>query len=221
MFQHTAARRRLDHCHRQTVYLARFNTQPPEGGWTTRFRSSLSRFLFQHTAARRRLDAVAAQFKAQEAVSTHSRPKAAGRRHRLPRPHQRSFNTQPPEGGWMNGKTDLVDKGGFNTQPPEGGWRWTSIRRGCWVISFNTQPPEGGWASVPPAIFSTFGFNTQPPEGGWRLKNAKSLPISTVSTHSRPKAAGRFDKRCSLSKPCFNTQPPEGGWVGRTACRGP
>ena len=24
----------------------------------------------------------------------------------------------------------------------------------------------------------------------------------------------RFDKRCSLSKPCFNTQPPEGGWEG-------
>ena len=33
-----------------------------------------------------------------------------------------SFNTQPPEGGWLDfvGRRDIVR--GFNTQPPEGGW---------------------------------------------------------------------------------------------------
>ena len=34
------------------------------------------------------------------------------------------------------------------------------------------------------------GFNTQPPEGGWAIEKAKSDQIISVSTHSRPKAAG-------------------------------
>ena len=33
-------------------------------------------------------------------VSTHSRPKAAGAVHTLYAPNSKSFNTQPPEGGW-------------------------------------------------------------------------------------------------------------------------
>ena len=76
------------------------------------------------------------------------------------------------------------------------------------------------------------GFNTQPPEGGW-LGRRNTRPCSRVSTHSRPKAAGR---KTVSSKPIsefqhtaarrrlgiktrlyippigFNTQPPEGGW---------
>ncbi len=33
-----------------------------------------------------------------------------------------SFNTQPPEGGWIffNVYIDISER--FNTQPPEGGW---------------------------------------------------------------------------------------------------
>ena len=34
-------------------------------------------------------------------VSTHSRPKAAGKVRRYPPPWVESFNTQPPEGGWL------------------------------------------------------------------------------------------------------------------------
>ena len=36
---------------------------------------------------------------------------------------------------------------------------------------------------------------------------------STVSTHSRPKAAGHLINQQRKSHYCFNTQPPEGGWV--------
>ena len=77
-FQHTAARRRLARrSGRYHAYHSCFNTQPPEGGWKTNFDAAL------------RYD-----------VSTHSRPKAAGRispgRCRL----TIGFNTQPPEGGW-------------------------------------------------------------------------------------------------------------------------
>ena len=35
----------------------------------------------------------------------------------------------------------------------------------------------------------------------------------TVSTHSRPKAAGPFPVTFGKESSCFNTQPPEGGWV--------
>ena len=56
-FQHTAARRRLVWCAQEKNHgWPSFNTQPPEGGWT----------------ARQGFDA------APTAVSTHSRPKAAG-----------------------------------------------------------------------------------------------------------------------------------------------
>ena len=55
MFQHTAARRRLAR-HRDTNGLyRRFNTQPPEGGWSKYSPSDLAATMFQHTAARRRL----------------------------------------------------------------------------------------------------------------------------------------------------------------------
>ena len=55
-FQHTAARRRLGKDGKDAQDLCGFNTQPPEGGWVV---------------ARLRL--------LEHEVSTHSRPKAAGR----------------------------------------------------------------------------------------------------------------------------------------------
>ena len=38
----------------------------------------------------------------------------------------------------------LPDSFGFNTQPPEGGWLQTYLCR-THSHRFNTQPPEGGW----------------------------------------------------------------------------
>ena len=34
-----------------------------------------------------------------------------------------SFNTQPPEGGWLPRLLQKTKSGSFNTQPPEGGWK--------------------------------------------------------------------------------------------------
>ena len=59
---------------------ARFNTQPPEGGWDRIDFGKLSDAEFQHTAARRRLVAFLPLTSLPEIVSTHSRPKAAGGR---------------------------------------------------------------------------------------------------------------------------------------------
>ena len=55
-----------------------FNTQPPEGGW------------------RKRLMTITGI-----GVSTHSRPKAAGEAAKEIEQLTDGFNTQPPEGGWL------------------------------------------------------------------------------------------------------------------------
>ena len=100
----------------------RFNTQPPEGGWS---------YIIQQIR--------------KQIVSTHSRPKAAGVDGFDSQAFRIGFNTQPPEGGWFFAlffRQLLAQR--FNTQPPEGGWS----EQGCLPImfsGFNTQPPEGGW----------------------------------------------------------------------------
>ena len=78
------------------------------------------------------------------AVSTHSRLKAAGTVLSRLCAVMQGFNTQPPEGGWTRNRR--------NRHP---------------VVCFNTQPPEGGWVGKIPAAGLPPCFNTQPPEGGW------------------------------------------------------
>ena len=143
-----------------------FNTQPPEGGWPVYEGLSNSPQKFQHTAARRRLDNFRAVRLPPKAVSTHSRPKAAGWA-TCRNPNQRRFNTQPPEGGWalilLWANWDKV-------------FQHTAARRRLVFIdeskdetkySFNTQPPEGGWMQCKCLMQEQVCFNTQPPEGGW------------------------------------------------------
>ena len=125
--------------------------------------------MFQHTAARRRLDEHSVQNELRVKVSTHSRPKAAGSPSAGTVSTMRSFNTQPPEGGWTNQVQIGLIALSFNTQPPEGGWVRPShcplSRSGC----FNTQPPEGGWYTSDDLQHVNTCFNTQPPEGGWAV----------------------------------------------------
>ena len=79
-FQHTAARRRLGWTSTEWFF----------GDW------------FQHTAARRRLARNPSKKRTAKTVSTHSRPKAAGTIRQGSKIKTKSFNTQPPEGGWLN-----------------------------------------------------------------------------------------------------------------------
>ena len=62
------------------------------------------------------------------------------------------------------------------------------------MLCFNTQPPEGGWPPISLAFFST-----------------------SVSTHSRPKAAVRYNLQICINNR-FNTQPPEGGCLRQCSC---
>ena len=149
-------------------------------------------------------------FAIREEVSTHSRPKAAGyagedlpeiekfqhtaARRRLERlsnaRYQISrFNTQPPEGGWPKNQPHSASRDCFNTQPPEGGWPVFVI---CHISSKKFQHTAARRRLAP-------------------MDFASGNDIS-VSTHSRPKAAGRGVGGYYERFRCFNTQPPEGGW---------
>ena len=81
---------------------ARFNSQPPEGGWFTKLVEFIPQRAFQLTAARRRLAMGKAKLLGLVVVSTHSRPKAAGASAFEIIRHGFCFNSQPPEGGWIN-----------------------------------------------------------------------------------------------------------------------
>ena len=144
--------------------------------------------LFQHTAARRRLATKTGNDGSAAKVSTHSRPKAAGKNNGVSHCGEPvSTHSRPKaagDAGWyhvlqFSVSTHSRPKAAgclqpdaysywpcFNTQPPEGGWgeRIISGRR---LNSFNTQPPEGGWRAVWVRTWRTQSFNTQPPEGGW------------------------------------------------------
>ena len=88
-------------------------------------------------------------------------------------PHQNSFNTQPPEGGWGSGI--LVSF--------------------CWTVSTHSRLKAAGMIILQTGVPGS-GFNTQPPEGGWVISPRKRLWPKAVSTHSRLKAAGKCLKKC-------------------------
>ena len=98
-----------------------FNTQPPEGGWSTILSGGCDEEVFQHTAARRRLALIYSFATLVFDVSTHSRPKAAAQQNLHNSQWRFSFNTQPPEGGWLMKLLAPNMRNCFNTQPPEGG----------------------------------------------------------------------------------------------------
>ena len=153
---------------------------------------------------------------AQIIVSTHSRPKAAGREvYRASLNMLVSTHSRPKAAGptaaqaviptslfqhtaarrRLGLKTPARYSGScFNTQPPEGGWCRFEPDYRCRQC-FNTQPPEGGWCRFEPDYRCRQCFNTQPPEGGWIQEEAGWRVECRVSTHSRPKAAGSLKGR--------------------------
>ena len=143
-FQHTAARRRLAlGIQLPLISLVCFNTQPPEGGWGSNTDTTGAGKVSTHSRPK------AAGFTSSirtpvVLVSTHSRPKAAGRVRVMGIVWQRvSTHSRPKAAGCRLGLFEVLPSC-FNTQPPEGGWvnpLWN--RKG--INGFNTQPPEGGW----------------------------------------------------------------------------
>ncbi|WP_210399852.1 hypothetical protein, partial [Neisseria sp. HMSC061H08] len=74
----------------------------------------------------------------------------------------------------------------------------------------NTQPPEGGWDFLKNyGNAKTVSTHSRPKAAG-NPRKIKGYAIA-VSTHSRPKAAGYIKSAVLSWLACFNTQPPEGG----------
>ena len=99
------------------------------------------------------------------------------------------FNTQPPEGGWLQYLVSQRKKSLFQHTAARRRLVMGLPRSPNVVMRFNTQPPEGGWTVRRRLLHTGRRFNTQPPEGGWMYQ-------------------GKYIPRIQR----FNTQPPEGGW---------
>ena len=123
-----------------------------------------------------------------ETVSTHSHPKAAGiSSNRKSCHHKVSTHSRPKAAGQLRQRLFRVLIC-FNTQPPEGGWGECAVKYAGMAVSTHSRPKAAG------------------PLGSFTYRRPR------VSTHSRPKAAGRNIRKTILFTACFNTQPPEGGW---------
>ena len=166
---------------------------------------------FQLTAARRRLVLLIVVIATLKAFQLTAARRRLARR-LIAYPHGWCFNSQPPEGGWPCGITSRSGAACFNSQPPEGGWQiHQSPHDARW--RFNSQPPEGGWAKGETALFGEQMF--QLTAARRRLDANLSVEVVTngVSTHSRPKAAGKLSSHSGQYSIGFNSQPPEGGWT--------
>ena len=167
MFQHTAARRRLEV---QEI--------------TSRFHG-----VFQHTAARRRLAQDCRGFVHEFSVSsTHSRPKAAGEVcYAYLILAVVSTHSRPKAAGCRSQGIPFVVTVSTHSRPKAAG-----IDQWAHLTDFPFQHTAARRRLVPSTqkpVTDDSCFNTQPPEGGW-AENAKKLGVDKVSTHSRPKAAG-------------------------------
>ena len=146
--------------------------------------------MFQHTAARRRLD-TETQLRTKTApVSTHSRPKAAGSFLIGKQKSHEGFNTQPPEGGWLELLMWMLLIVPFQHTAAR---RRLESCRGLPPVSkqsFNTQPPEGGWIYHEAIAAHLRQFQHTAARRRLERKASNIQTGAKVSTHSRPKAAG-------------------------------
>ena len=162
-----------------------------------------------------------------KAVSTHSRPKAAGFPAACTLPCRRFQHTAARRRLQFRGQPRLLLPVSTHSRPKAAVRPWLSarvparfqhtaarrrllflLRQGFQAACFNTQPPEGGWHS---RRINRADFPFQHTAARRRL--AQSLPNFgswVVSTHSRPKAAGHCRRHRDRAGR-FNTQPPEGG----------
>ena len=166
-FQHTAARRRLETQKADQIGRHGFNTQPPEGGWTTKTGN----------------DGSAAK------VSTHSRPKAAGF---LPLKEQALRKFQHTAARRRLAQKLRRLKSDFKFQHTAARRRLASNSSRLLLAGlFQHTAARRRLDGFHGASFRQARFNTQPPEGGW-IFGRFPLRRYSVSTHSRPKAAGMY-----------------------------
>ncbi len=211
MFQHTAARRRLDIASCNNCFLCIVSTlsrpkaagsgilsevdfvidvstlsRPKAAGEP--FSCNFSQIGFQHSAPRRRLGPFTRSIQS-DCVFQHS---AARRRlDKLTKAEQRLAAFQHSAARRRLVLVDIFQPTilsfGFNTQPPEGGCR-PKTRQRRQLQCFNTQPPEGGCRVVKIFLHLKLVSTLSRPKAAV-VNGIPELKIEHVSTLSRPKAA--------------------------------
>ena len=119
-------------------------------------------------------------------VSTHSRPKAAVFLFESISSRLASFNTQPPEGGWVCKPPSFCTPLVSTHSRPKAAGGAPLIKLNVDVFQHTAARRRLASAYAPRVLPNR--FNTQPPEGGCCLVQCP-IAIKAVSTHSRPKAA--------------------------------
>ena len=147
------------------------------------------------------------------AVSTHSRPKAAGaaeafyahdlallfqltaaRRRLGPQPKifhvvgRVSTHSRPKAAGWFFDNHNMRPKSVSTHSRPKAAGRYSKCPLVSDNVSTHSRPKAAGFFGCISHLFN-FCFNSQPPEGGWTAGVSNDIK-QLVSTHSRPKAAG-------------------------------
>ena len=148
MFQLTAARRRLALPPNKPLRDKPFQLTAARRRLVKWSINTSRHHLFQLTAARRRLDKTSFSHPRRAAVSTHSRPKAAGC----------SNYRCPTQNLWLQlpaARRRLVSR--------------NDVSFG--VRCFNSQPPEGGWGEPDESIFDDIvSTHSRPKAAGFPLK---------------------------------------------------
>ena len=132
-----------------------FNTQPPEGGWKLGWSDTPTAKVSTHSRPKAAGSPKSESVYHNE-VSTHSRPKAAGK-------HDFSAfelwyvstHSRPKAAGRTAYKITKTNKS-FNTQPPEGGWGIWVIRIISIPVSTHSRPKAAGSFSQISGINSRF-----------------------------------------------------------------
>ena len=122
------------------------------------------------------------------------------------------FNSQPPEGGCFKESQRQRVRWCFNSQPPEGGcWVYREIVGESEMFQLTAarrRLPRPGELRYCATVFQLTAARRRLPTRARRFFRS-----STVSTHSRPKAAAPIHTHSYYGNNSFNSQPPEGGCV--------
>ena len=166
---------------------------------------------FQHTAARRRLGASKiSTYKLNPFQHTAARRRLDGQRHR-PYPRGRVSTHSRPKAAGADCRAAAGNGCCFNTQPPEGGWDFSpKIKNGRDMFQHTAARRRLATRPCTLICATTVSTHSRPKAAGVRIYRFRR--DDQVSTHSRPKAAGSTSILSVSSSRRFNTQPPEGGW---------
>ena len=122
-----------------------------------------------------------------------------------------SFNTQPPEGGWLIYKQNPSIRPEFqHTAARRRLVRADHVGRILSGVSTHSRPKAAGSTPSNASRFCKVSTHSRPKAAGWQIEHVRR---SSLFQHTAARRRlGPFGCHFLFSWLCFNTQPPEGGW---------